>query len=164
VALSWDESYFGQLRALAGNERTLISVGARCVLRDDAGRVLLVRRSDDGTWSLPAGMMELGESLRDCAVREVREETGLIAREVTPFGIYTRRPTAGPDMYGHTYQHITLAVRVDAYEGELVRVTDETTDARWYPPGGLPEQLRAAVQRTLTDLTAFESAGTFTLE
>jgi len=162
--LSWDESYFGRLRALAGNDRTLISVGARCLLRDDAGRVLLIRRADDGTWALPAGMMELGESLRDCAVREVREETGLEAREITPFAIYTRSAAAGPDMYGHSYQHITLAVRVDAYEGELVRATDETTDARWCPPDALPDRLREAVRRTLADLAAFESAGTFTLE
>ena len=164
MALSWDESYFGRLRALAGDGRTLISVGARCVLRDDTGRVLLVRRAVNGTWAMPAGMMELGESLRDCAVREVREETGLVAEELTPFAVYTRAPTAGPDMYGHTYQHITLTVRVDAYAGELLHTTDETTDARWFPPDALPEPLREGVPRTLTDLAAFETAGTFTLE
>jgi ADP-ribose pyrophosphatase YjhB (NUDIX family) len=164
MALSWDESYFGQLRALAGNGRTLISVGARCVLRDDAGRVLLIRRTDNGTWALPAGMMELGESLRDCAVREVREETGLAVRELTPFAVYTRAPADGPDMYGHTYQHITLTVRIDAYEGELLRATDETTDAGWFVAGALPEPLREGVRRSLTDLAAFETAGTFTLE
>jgi len=164
MALTWDESYFGQLRALAGDGRTLISVGARCVLRDDTGRVLLIRRADNGTWALPAGMMELGESLRDCAVREVREETGLVARELTPFAVYTRASVAGPDMYGHTYQHVTLTVRIDAYEGELLPATDETTDAGWFPPGALPEPLREGVRRTLTDLAAFETAGTFTLE
>jgi ADP-ribose pyrophosphatase YjhB (NUDIX family) len=164
MALTWDESYFGQLRALAGDGRTLISVGARCVLRDNTGRVLLVRRTDNGTWALPAGMMELGESLRDCAVREVREETGLIARELTPFAVYTRAPDTGPDMYGHTYQHVTLSVRIDAYDGTLQHTTDETTDAGWFSPGALPEPLREGVRRTLTDLAAFETAGTFTLE
>jgi ADP-ribose pyrophosphatase YjhB (NUDIX family) len=164
MALSWDESYFGQLRALAGADRALISVGSRCVLRDGDGRVLLVRRSDNGTWALPAGMMELGESLRDCAVREVREETGLQVHELTPFAVYTRSPDKGPDMYGNTYQHITLTVRIDAYEGDLLRTTDETTDAQWFTPGALPEPLREGVRRTLNDLAAFETAGTFTLE
>ena len=164
MALSWDESYFGRLRALAGNGRTLISVGARCVLRDDAGRVLLIRRADNGTWALPAGMMELGESLRDCAVREVHEETGLRVRELTPFAVYTRAPNAGPDMYGNTYQHITLTVRIDAYDGDLQCTTDETTAAAWYAPAALPGPLREGVRRTLTDLAAFETAGTFTLE
>ena len=163
MALSWDESYYGQLRALAG-DRTLISVGSRCVLRDDTGRVLLVRRADNGTWALPAGMMELGESVRDCAVREVREETGLEVRALTPFAVYTRPPDRGPDMYGHIYQHVTMTVRIDAYDGELRRVTDETTDAGWFPPDALPGPLREGVRRTLTDLAAFETAGTFTLE
>lgn len=163
MALSWDESYYGQLRALAG-DRTLISVGSRCVLRDDDGRVLLVRRADNGTWALPAGMMELGESVRDCAVREVREETGLEVRELTPFAVYTRPPDRGPDMYGHIYQHVTMTVRIDAYDGELRRVTDETTDAGWFAPDALPGLLREGVRRTLTDLAAFETAGTFTLE
>jgi len=163
MALSWDESYYGRLRALAG-DRTLISIGARCVLRDSSGRVLLVRRADNGTWALPAGMMELGESLRDCAVREVREETGLRVAGLTPFAVYTRSPDLGPDMYGNTYQHITLTARIDSYEGEVLTATDETTDAGWYAPDALPEPVREGVRRTLADLAAFETAGTFTLD
>jgi hypothetical protein len=85
-------------------------------------------------------------------------------RSVTPFAIYTHLPSAGPDMYGHTNQHITLAVRVDAYEGSLLQSTDETTGAGWFAPTALPEPLREAVRRSITDLAAFESAGTFTLE
>src|SRR5436190_23625475 len=99
MALSWDESYVGQLRALAGPERTLITMGARSVLRDADGRVLLIKRSDNGLWAYPAGTMELGETMRECAVREVLEETGLVARAVTPFGLYTYLADRGPDMY-----------------------------------------------------------------
>lgn len=62
----------------------LVGVGAVIV---DAGRVLLVRRGTEpakGRWSIPGGLVELGETLREAVVREVREETGLI---VEPAGL-----------------------------------------------------------------------------
>jgi 8-oxo-dGTP diphosphatase len=56
-------------------------VGA--VVRDDAGRLLLIRRGHEpsrGLWSLPGGRVEPGETLEAAVVREVREETGLEVR------------------------------------------------------------------------------------
>jgi 8-oxo-dGTP diphosphatase len=63
-------------------ETPLVGVGAVVV---DAGRVLLVRRGTEplkGEWSLPGGLVEVGEALIDGVVREVREETGLIVEPV----------------------------------------------------------------------------------
>jgi 8-oxo-dGTP pyrophosphatase MutT (NUDIX family) len=163
MSQSWAESYMGQLRTLAGDQRTLILVGARCVVRDDAGRVLLIKRSDDGAWAFPAGSMELGETLRECAIREVREETGLNVRSVTPFALYSR-PGGEPNMFGHVYQLIILGCRVDEYEGTLVHVTDETTDAGFFPADAFPEGTRPSVLRVLADLARFEESGEFALD
>jgi ADP-ribose pyrophosphatase YjhB (NUDIX family) len=159
---SWEESYLGQLRAMAGPERVLVAVGARAVLRDDRERVLLIRRSDNGLWALPAGTMELGQSLRDCAIREVLEETGLTAHEVTPFALYSGVETF-PNAYGHRYQHITLACRVDGWSGELLRQTDETLDAGFFAVGEWPGLMTGSVESTLTDLASFEAGDAFKL-
>lgn len=64
-------------------------VAASAVVTDSDGRVLLLRRADSGNWALPGGAMELGESLPDCAVREVREETGLDIEITGLVGTYT---------------------------------------------------------------------------
>lgn len=162
-SISWAESYLGQLRALAG-DRVLMFVGARAVVRDAAGRVLLIQRSDNGHWALPAGAMELGESIADCAIREVWEETGLRASVVTPFAFYTGPDRTFTNMYGHTYQLFTVAFRVDAWEGELLTETDETTDAVFRFDRELPEPLSSTVGETLADLEFFERTGQLVLK
>ncbi|GAA2468350.1 NUDIX domain-containing protein [Winogradskya humida] len=164
MGLSWEESYLGGLRALAGDDRVLISVGAHSIVRDDRGRILLIQRSDDLTWALPGGSTELGETLRDCAIREVQEEAGLIAHAVTPFGLYTHARDLNRNMFGHVYHSIALMCRVDSYEGTVERVTDESVDAAWFDVDALPEGAGTLVRRGLSDLAAYEKEGTFALD
>ena len=118
AGIPWAESYLGQLRALAG-ERPLLFVGARAIVRDDQGRVLLIKRSDNGRWALPAGAMELGESITDCGARELYEETGLRAAGLTPYALYTGPAYTFTNMYADTYQLFMVAFRVDGWAGEL---------------------------------------------
>jgi 8-oxo-dGTP pyrophosphatase MutT (NUDIX family) len=162
ASIGWEESYLGRLRSVAG-DRVLLFVGARGVIRDGAGRVLLIRRSDNGLWALPAGALEVGESLADCAVREVYEETGLTATELIPFAMFTGPRYISTNQWGNTYQLHSTAFRVDAWHGELARVTDETTDARFFDPAALPEECAASVPETLADLASFEATGQFVL-
>ena len=62
---------------------------ANVVVTDDAGRVLVIHRTDNDNWALPGGAMDLGESLTDAAVREVKEETGIDCEVTGLVGIYT---------------------------------------------------------------------------
>lgn len=64
-------------------------VAASAVVTDEEGRVLLQRRSDNARWSVPGGAMELGESIADTAVREVKEETGFDVVIERLVGIYS---------------------------------------------------------------------------
>lgn len=68
----------------------LVGVGAIVV---DADKTLLIRRAQEpmkGRWSIPGGLLELGESLHDGLRREVREETGLLVEPVEPIEILDR--------------------------------------------------------------------------
>jgi 8-oxo-dGTP pyrophosphatase MutT (NUDIX family) len=163
AGISWAESYLGQLRALAG-ERTLLFVGARALVRDEHGRVLLIKRSDNGHWAVPAGAMELGESIADCGIRELYEETGLSAASMTPYALYTGPAYTFTNMYTHTYQLFIVAFRVDGWSGQLQRVTDETTDARFFGADELPSTLSPVVHETLADLAAYERTGQLVLK
>ena len=66
--------YVEELRKLVG-KRPILVPGVRAIIRDESGAVLLQLRSDFKIWGLPAGGMELGESVQDALRREVFEET-----------------------------------------------------------------------------------------
>ena len=66
-------------------------VGCEAFVVDDSRRVLLIRRSDNGLWALPGGCQDLGETPMQCAIREVREETGLEIRVHRLLGIFSSK-------------------------------------------------------------------------
>jgi 8-oxo-dGTP pyrophosphatase MutT (NUDIX family) len=68
--------YIEELRKLVGN-RPVILTGAKVIVFNALGQILLQYRTDTKMWGLPGGLMELGESLEETALREVQEETGL---------------------------------------------------------------------------------------
>ena len=148
--LSYEESYLGQLRQLVGN-RTLISVGARAVIQDKQEKILLVQRSDNGKWVMPAGSIELGESILDCLKREVREETGLEVLAATPIALYSEPRFAFTTAYGDHYQMFALVFRIDAWSGTLQTETNETSAARFFAYNELPADMSALYLETLED-------------
>jgi 8-oxo-dGTP diphosphatase len=111
--------------------------------------VLLVRRAFEpraGAWCLPAGFMEYGESPEHCAVRELREETGIIARLVGLHGVY-----AGFD---DPRVRAVLVLYVAERRGGRLKPGDDATDARFFPLTRLPKRIAfASHRRALRELT-----------
>ncbi|WP_329564772.1 NUDIX domain-containing protein [Kitasatospora sp. NBC_01266] len=108
-------------------------VAASAVVTDDAGRILLQRRTDNGLYALPGGTMDLGESLPGTAVREVQEETGLDVEITGLVGTYTdpRHIIAYSD--GEVRQQFNVCFTARITGGEL-RISNESTDLQFVAP------------------------------
>ncbi|MFD0260351.1 NUDIX domain-containing protein [Kitasatospora indigofera] len=108
-------------------------VAASAVVTDDAGRILLQRRTDNGRYALPGGTMDLGESLPATAVREVREETGLDVEITGLVGTYTdpRHVIAYADGEVRQQFNVCFTARVT---GGALKISDESTDLRFVAP------------------------------
>ena len=110
-----------------------LRLGCSAVLfSDDRHSVLLTRRTDNGQWCLPGGMIEPGESIAEGCEREVFEETGLRVQVLRLTGVYSDpdRMTVYPD--GNKAQVIVLNFEIEQVGGEL-GISDETTDAHFFP-------------------------------
>jgi 8-oxo-dGTP pyrophosphatase MutT (NUDIX family) len=157
MALTWAESYLGRVRASVGNTDVIFFVGARTLVFDDKNRLLLIQRSDNHRWAIPAGAMELGESMEQCAVRELWEETGLTATSLTPYAFYTAYTYT--NQYEHTYQQVLMTFVVNSWEGELLRQTEESVDAGFFPLDALPGQKSFVIDEAIADLETYRKTG-----
>ena len=150
---SYEESYVGQLRRLVGS-RMLLTPGVRALIRDESGRVLFIRRSDNDKWGMPAGGIELREMVLEALRREVKEETGLDVVSATLVAIYSGERYTFKSAYGDKHQGLVFAFRVDEWSGELTKETEETTDARFLDPSDHPD-VYDQYREFLDDLSGF---------
>jgi 8-oxo-dGTP diphosphatase len=108
-----------------------VGVGA-VVLRE--GRVLLVRRGvapANGLWAIPGGGLELGETLREAAEREILEETGITIRAGEP--VFTCDVCHRDDDGRVRFHYVIVDLAADYVSGE-VAAADDALEARWVAP------------------------------
>ncbi len=157
--------FVARLRVHVGHDLLWLS-SATAVVLDDHGRVLLGRRSDSGTWALPGGIVDPAEQPADAAIREVFEETGVVAVPDRLITVTVSRPFSYPN--GDHVQYLDLAFRCRAIGGEA-RVNDsESTEVGWHAPDSLPEvseRTRSFLAQALADNpeTAFNFSGVATI-
>jgi ADP-ribose pyrophosphatase YjhB (NUDIX family) len=123
------------LRKKIGNDLLLLP-GVTAVVLDHCDRVLLVRRADNGKWTLVTGCLEPGEEPAQGAVREVAEETGVIAAAEQLFAVETLPASVYPN--GDKVQFVNIAFRCRYLAGEPVAGDDESLEAAWFPLDALP--------------------------
>ncbi|WP_239336779.1 NUDIX hydrolase [Frankia sp. CiP3] len=125
--------YFNDPNAPAANS---VVPSVTAVVTDEAGRILMVHKTDNDLWALPGGGMDLGESIADAAVRETKEETGIDIEVTGLVGVYTnpRHVLAYDD--GEVRQQFSLCFTTRMLGGSL-RTSSETKEVQFVAPGDL---------------------------
>ncbi len=116
-------------------ESPLVGVGA-VIVQDQ--RVLLVRRGQPpllGEWSLPGGVLECGETLREAVAREAREETGLLVEPGEMLGVYER--VIRDDERRVRYHYVLIDFLCRPVGGDL-KAGSDAADVRWFTRDELP--------------------------
>jgi len=159
--MNFSESYLGKLRKIVGRRLILIP-GARIVVHDRAGRVLLELRKDFRKWGLPGGHQEVGDSSAETAMREVFEETGLRITRPQVFGIASdpRHETMRfPN--GDRTQSVSILFHASRPRGQPKFDPRETLELGWFALDDLPASLMPNSARTLKAFRRYHNTGTF---
>jgi len=112
---------------------TNIVPSVNIIVTNDAGELLLIRRTDNDNWAVPGGAIDLGESLTDAAIRETREETGIECEITGLSGIYT--DPGHVILYtsnGEVRQEFSVVLTARAIGGEPA-TSSETSQVVWVP-------------------------------
>ena len=110
-------------------DQPLVGVGAIII---EGSRVVLVKRGHPplaGEWSIPGGVLEVGETVREAAVREAREETGLTVEPGDLLGVFDR---VLPDESGRAKYHYVLIDFLCRRVAGEPQAAGDATEARWF--------------------------------
>jgi len=109
--------------------QALVGVGALIV---ENGRVLLIKRGKAplfGEWSIPGGLLELGETTRQAAEREACEETGLVVRATDLLGVFDR--IVQDDEQRTLYHYVLIDFLCERISG-LPKAAGDAAEVRWF--------------------------------
>ncbi|WP_442600688.1 NUDIX hydrolase [Paenibacillus sp. KN14-4R] len=143
--------YVEELRAIVGH-RPLILVGAVIIVVDEEGKLLLQQRKyPNGSWGLPGGLMELGESVEDTARRELFEETNLTAGKLELINIYSGPGNFVRAANGDEFYVVATAFYTTEITGELLIDESESLDMKYFYPSEIPARTVKSHQKMIDE-------------
>jgi ADP-ribose pyrophosphatase YjhB (NUDIX family) len=107
-----------------------IVVAVTAFVQDDAGRILMIRRTDNDLYAIPGGAQDIGETITQTVVREVQEETGITTEVIGLVGIYTDPHHVIVFGNGEIRQEFSICFRARPIAGTL-RTSNESKEVLW---------------------------------
>ena len=129
-------SYISELRKLVGH-RPLAATAAMCIIYDETNRTILFeKRTDNGTWCVPGGALELGETIEEGLAREVKEETNLDFTDPEFFTVKANVHMKYPN--GDEVYYTDIVYIIKKFTGKLEH-DSESSELKWFPVDDLPD-------------------------
>ncbi|WP_128895820.1 NUDIX hydrolase [Longirhabdus pacifica] len=132
--------YISEMRKVVGS-KPIIMAGACVIVINESNQILLQLRKDNDCWGLCGGALEMGETLEQAAKRELEEETGLIAKDLNLFDVFS-----GPSLYyqypnGDEVYMVVSAYICRNYSGSLVEEKSEVAALQFFSIDELPSNI-----------------------
>ncbi|MEU1546814.1 NUDIX domain-containing protein [Nocardia sp. NPDC005745] len=132
-----------------------IKVAVSALVQDEEGRILLIRRTDNGKYSIPGGGLEAGETVTQAVVREVQEETGIDVRVTELIGVFSDPDHIIAYDDGEVRQEFSICFHAKPIGG-TPRQSTESSEVLWVAPDELPERdihpsIRLRIRKGLED-------------
>ena len=131
-------SYIMNIREKVGHA-PLISVGATVLVFNQNNELLLNLRSDTNTWGIPGGSKELNETLEECAIRELKEETNLKVDDLELVTVLSGKEYYFKYPNDDEVDCVITLYKVQNYSGDLKINDDESTELKFFSLDNLPE-------------------------
>lgn len=143
------DSYIKNIRNKVGHDELILNY-AGCIILDDKNRLLLQKRLDCEKWGFLGGMVELGESVEEAAIREIKEESGLDVKINSLFGVYSKYFEKYAN--GDKVQAIVHVFKAQVVGGELISQNDETLELKYFELIDVPPLFNKQHQDIFDDL------------
>ena len=117
----------------------IIGVGATILVFNNKNELLLNLRSDTNNWGIPGGAKELNETLEECAIRELKEETNINVHDLELITVLSGKEYYFKYPNGDELDCVIVLYKVSNYEGELKINDDESKELKFFSLDNLPE-------------------------
>ncbi len=132
--------YIMDLRKIVGS-RPLIMAGASVIILDQNNKLLLQLRKDNHCWGLTGGSLEPGESLEEAAKREMYEETGLAAKSLKLFNVFSGEEFYYKLPHGDEVYNVTATYICNDFDGELRMDNEEVVNLAFFDLDQIPSNI-----------------------